>query len=67
LDFLLFFTITTFPRTDFLSGRELDKQVPVACMLELAQADPHHPYTGGETAFYDYVRKVRRAGLGPAF
>ena len=22
LDFLLFFTITTFPRTDFLSGRE---------------------------------------------
>jgi hypothetical protein len=20
-----------------------------------------HPYTGGETAFYDYVRKVRRA------
>jgi len=39
----------------------LDKEVPVARMLELAQADPHHPYTGGETAFYDYVRKVRRA------
>jgi transposase len=39
----------------------LDKEVPVARMLELAQADLHHPYTGGETAFYDYVRKVRRA------
>lgn len=39
----------------------LDKEVPVARMLELAQADPQHPYTGGETAFYDYVRKVRRA------
>src|SRR5258708_37768386 len=39
----------------------LDKDVPVARMLELAQADSHHPYIGGETAFYDYVRKVRRA------
>src|SRR5256886_5132941 len=39
----------------------LDKEVPVARMLELAQADTQHPYTGGETAFYDYVRKVRRA------
>ena len=50
----------------------LDKEVPVSRMLELAQADPQHPYTGGETAFYDYVRKVRRArkqtpGPGPAF
>jgi transposase len=30
-------------------------------MLELARANTDHPYTGGETAFYDYVRKVRRA------
>ena len=30
-------------------------------MLEMARADPDHPYTGGETAFYDYVRKIRRA------
>ncbi len=39
----------------------LDKNVPVTRMLELAQADGEHPYTGGDTAFYDYVRKVRRA------
>ena len=30
-------------------------------MLELARADVDHPYTGGDTAFYDYVRKERRA------
>lgn len=30
-------------------------------MLELARVDVEHPYTGGETAFYDYVRRVRRA------
>jgi transposase len=39
----------------------LDQNVPVSRMLELARADTDHPYTGGETAFYDYVRKVRRA------
>jgi transposase len=39
----------------------LDQDLPVKRMLELAQADSTHPYTGGETAFYDYVRKIRRA------
>src|SRR5436305_8177044 len=39
----------------------LDKNLPVTRMLELARANEEHPYTGGETAFYDYVRKVRRA------
>jgi len=39
----------------------LDKNLPVSRMLELARADTEHPYTGGETAFYDYIRKVRRA------
>jgi transposase len=40
----------------------LDKQLSVTRMLELARADEEHPYSGGETAFYDYIRKVRRAG-----
>jgi transposase len=39
----------------------LDQNVPVSRMLELARANTDHPYIGGETAFYDYVRKVRRA------
>jgi transposase len=39
----------------------LEQGVPVIRMLELARAESEHPYTGGETAFYDYVRKVRRA------
>jgi transposase len=39
----------------------LDKHVLVSRLLELARADVEHPYTGGETAFYDYLRKVRRA------
>ncbi len=39
----------------------LDKNLLVSRMLELARADVEHPYTGGETAFYDYLRKVRRA------
>ena len=39
----------------------LDQNLPVIRMLELARADTEHPYAGGETAFYDYVRKVRRA------
>ncbi len=38
----------------------LDKNVSVKRMLEMARADAHHPYTGSETAFYDYVRKLRR-------
>jgi transposase len=38
----------------------LDKGVPVKRMIELARADQEHPYTLGETAFYDYVRKLRR-------
>lgn len=39
----------------------LDQDLLVSRMLELARADAEHPYTGGDTAFYDYVRKVRRA------
>jgi transposase len=39
----------------------LDKNLLVSRMLELARADGEHPYAGGETAFYDYVRKMRRA------
>jgi transposase len=39
----------------------LDQNLPVTRMLELARADGEHPYTAGDTAFYDYVRKVRRA------
>src|SRR5258708_10949493 len=39
----------------------LDQHIPVSRMLELARADSEHPYTGGETAFYDFVRKGRPA------
>ena len=39
----------------------LEQGLPVIRMFELARADAEHPYTGSETAFYDYVRKVRRA------
>jgi transposase len=39
----------------------LDQKLPVMRMLELARSDSEHPYQGSETAFYDYVRKVRRA------
>jgi transposase len=39
----------------------LDKNLPVTRMLELARADGEHPYSGGDTAFYDYGRKGRRA------
>ncbi len=42
-------------------GEWLDKNISVKRMLEMAQADAHHPYTASETAFYDYVRKLRRA------
>src|SRR5579863_6719361 len=40
----------------------LKQDLSVRRMLELTRADEAHPYTGGETAFYDYVRKLRRAG-----
>jgi transposase len=42
-------------------GEWLDKHVSVKRMLEMARADQQHPYTASETAFYDYVRKIRRA------
>jgi transposase len=43
----------------------LDQNLPVIRMCELARADADHPYTGSETAFYDYVRKMRRARQYP--
>jgi transposase len=39
----------------------LDQKLPVIRMLEIARADKIHSYTGSETAFYDHVRKLRRA------
>jgi transposase len=39
----------------------LEKNLSVQRMLEMARADQDHPYTASETAFYDYVRKIRRA------
>src|SRR6266480_3020399 len=39
----------------------LDQNLSVIRMLELARANPDHPYAGKDTAFYDYVRKIRRA------
>jgi transposase len=39
----------------------LKQKLSVKRMIELARADGEHPYRGGETAFYDYVRHVRRA------
>ncbi len=41
--------------------RWFEQKLPVKRMLELALADPLHPYTGGHTAFYDYLRKKRLA------
>jgi len=38
-----------------------DQGLPVIRMLEMARADQTHPYRGSETAFYDHVRKLRRA------
>ena len=38
----------------------VEEDVPVSRMLELARADTNHPYKGGPTAFFDYVRKFRR-------
>jgi transposase len=40
--------------------RWIEQQVPVTRMLELARADSNHPYRGGPTAFFDYVRAFRR-------
>lgn len=39
----------------------LDQELPVIRMLECAREDQDHAYAGSETAFYDYVRKIRRA------
>ncbi len=39
----------------------LDQNLSVIRMLELARANAEHPYAGKDTAFYDYVRKIRRA------
>src|SRR5438552_15229106 len=39
----------------------LDQNLSVIRMLELARANTEHPYAGKDTAFYDYVRKIRRA------
>jgi transposase len=39
----------------------LDRRLPVRRMLELAQADPDHPYTGSAAAFYKYVQPLRAA------
>src|SRR3989449_8170561 len=38
----------------------LDQDLPVIRMLELARAESDHPFSRSETAFYNYVRKVRR-------
>src|SRR5260221_13331881 len=40
----------------------LEKKLPVSRMLELARADGEHPYSGGETAFFDHNRPESRAG-----
>lgn len=40
--------------------RWLDQGIPVLRMLEMAREDPHHPYTGGKTVFYDRVKKFRQ-------
>src|SRR5947207_120908 len=42
-------------------GEWLDQNLSVIRMLELARANADHPYAGKDTAFYDYVRKIRRA------
>lgn len=38
----------------------IDQQLPVTRMLELARADPDHPYQGGPTAFFDFIRAFRK-------
>ena len=37
----------------------LGEKLTIVRMLELARADPSHPYAGGRSVFSDYVRKVR--------
>ena len=39
----------------------LDQHLSVQRMLDLARADPDHPYRGKDAAFYDYVRPIKRA------
>jgi transposase len=39
----------------------LDQKWSVQRMLEVARSDTDHPYTGSATAFYDYVRPIKRA------
>src|SRR5258708_30121026 len=39
----------------------IEQKLSLTKVLELARADTNHPYSGGETAFYDYIRKIRRA------
>ncbi len=43
----------------------LDQGLPVIRMLEMVRTDTAHPYQGSETAFYDHVRKLRRARQVP--
>lgn len=42
----------------------LDHKWSVQRMLEVDRSDPTHPYTGSATAFYDYVRPIKRARKG---
>jgi transposase len=42
----------------------LDQKWSVQRMLEVARSDPDHPYSGSSTAFYDYVRPIKRARKG---
>ncbi|MCL4508572.1 MAG: IS21 family transposase [Chloroflexi bacterium] len=37
----------------------LGEKLTIVRMLELARADPDHPYTGGRSVFSDHVRKIR--------
>ncbi len=37
----------------------LGEKLTIVRMLELARADPAHPYLGGRSVFSDYVRKAR--------
>ncbi|NWJ45460.1 MAG: IS21 family transposase [Chloroflexi bacterium] len=39
----------------------LEQKLQVKRMLELAWEDPKQPYCGRPTAFYDYVRKLKKA------
>lgn len=40
-------------------GTWLKEKLTIVRMLELARADPEHPYAGGRSVFSDYVRAVR--------